>query len=305
MRNGFGLVWLLGGSVFLFSPLALALPFAVGQSHEAPPPKPQGALEQDLSGPAAVPYAEAMAILAQYRPMGIGAKSGGVIAEALPLLRKARALAYKTLREGPLGVRQTRAQAFRHFVRLAHLEEEMIELLDLERQLVRSTISAEERALYQQERAMVLHNLFLALRSYRGQASDRLLGAALAAYEESLLQGSPLKPMATLGLAGLLAERGDLREAKEVFLRLTPQERENERVDLPMAYYHLACGDMEQALSRLQVAAGRDSWDHPSTSDGRSVRTVVYRMNDFDRLRQHPLFYRLVTEPEEQAAGIR
>ena len=54
-------------------------------------------------------------------------------------------------------------------------------------------------------------------------------------------------------------------------------------------------------MERLLVASRRESWDHPSAShEGRTLRGLVYRMSDFDRLRDHPRFIEWVSMPEER-----
>jgi hypothetical protein len=252
------------------------------------PPPPRGALEYGLSGPRAARYAQAVRAL-----------RAGDQREALSALREARALAYRELEEGPTD----RVLAYRHFVRLVFLEEQVSELIDLERHMEREKerLSPDERALYLQGRALLLHNEFLAVRAATGQRDERVLGRALQAYEAALGRQGALRSMAQIGYASLLAERGDRRGASAQLARVPLEEQQAERSDLAMAYYHLAQGSPELAMARLLQAARRENWIHPSGQDGRSLRSMVYRMNDFDKLREHPRFIELVTRPEEEA----
>ena len=100
------------------------------------------------------------------------------------------------------------------------------------------------------------------------------------------------------------AEQGHRHEARAAFAKLSEHEREQETMDIAVAYYYLALGDRSRSIARLLEAARRDSWLRGSPGrEGHSFRSQVYRMNDFDRLRSHPRFVELVTEPEE-AAGL-
>lgn len=254
------------------------------------PPPPRGALEHGLSGPRAARYAQAVRAL-----------RAGDQREALSALREARALAYRELEEGPT----ERVLAYRHFVRLVFLEEQVSELIDLERHMERERerLSPDERALYLQGRALLLHNEFLAVRAATGQRDERVLGRALQAYEAALGRQGALRSMAQIGYASLLSERGDRRGASAQLARVPLEEQQAERSDLAMAYYHLAQGNPELAMARLLQAARRENWTHPAGQDGRSLRSMVYRMNDFDRLREHPRFIELVTRPEEESLG--
>lgn len=276
----------------LLAGLALPPTVAVDQSVEVRPAPPPGALELGIQGEVGQRYLQAMR-----------AVRAGRLREALEQLHPARALAFQAWIAGPGG--EARRQAYRQFVRLRYAEEQVQELTEIERQLERlgDRLSGEERVMLLHERALLLHNLFLLVRSFCGQADERLLGRALRAYEEVVGRQSPLRSVVQVGYASLLAERGDRRGAMAVFQQLRPEEREGERLDVAAAYYHLALGDRARAMARLEVAARRDGWDRPTAGQqGRSLRSSVYQMSDFDRLRSHPRFVALVAEPEELEA---
>jgi hypothetical protein len=259
-----------------------------GQAVEVRAQPPAGALETGMSGDILRLYGGAMA-----------AAQAGSLREALPLLREARALCHRQLLHGPT----PRVLAYRHLQRALYAEEEITELLEVDRRLqrLRDVPAAEERTGLQQERALVLHNLFLLVRGFSGLSDERLLSQALSAYELIQNRPGPLRTLAQLGHAALLAERGDLAAAQRLFQRISADEREAERYDLPVAYYHLATADRQRALLRLLRASRRDTWERGSGLEyGRSLRSMVYRMSDFDRLRDHPLFIELVTDPEER-----
>lgn len=250
-------------------------------------PPPRGALEAGLQGEVGAAYADVMR-----------ATRVGRFRDALSSAHKARALAYRAVQAGPT----PRLLAQRHLARALYVEEQLGELVDLDRHLERQRdkLSPEERALYLHGRALLLHNQFLAVRAFAGQTDDRLLQRAIAAYESAQGRGSPLRTVAQIGYAALLAERGDRRAAQAAFARVSTDDQESERSDMAVAYYYLAMGDQAAAMARLEAAARRDNWEHSSaTQDGRPVRGLVYRMNDFDRLREHPRFIRLVSAPEE------
>lgn len=281
------LAWLLLG----LQPATVALP--VDRGAEVRPQPPAGALEAELPSPALPLYQDAMRALRAGRQR-----------DALSLLRQARAHCYRAYVSGPLSA-PARRRAYRHLIRTLYAEEEVQELGDIERQLERlgDRLGSEERMLLLHERALLLHNELLLVRAFTGQLDERMLGRALSAYEEVLGRQSPLRLVAQVGYAALLGERGDRRGAQVAIARLSPEEQAAERLDLPMAYFYAALGDRTRAVARLLLASRRDSWDRPSaTQDGRTLRAMVYRMNDFDRLRDHPRFIELVSEPEERDA---
>ena len=247
---------------------------------------PGATLEASMPPEIAVPYAA-----------GIAAVRAGDYRAALTQIRRARAISYRQSVRGPLSRRLAR----RHLVRSGHVEVQLSELVAIDEQIPRLSDRPDDLASLMQLRAIVLHNLFLAVRGYTGQNDARLLRQTTAAYEASLATvGGRLRNGAQVSYAAILGERGDLRAARSEFAKLTDKETQSEELDLPVAYYYLAIGERGRALSRLLLAARRDSWDHPgSQRDGATVRAHAYRMNDFDRLRDHPRFHELVTQPEE------
>ncbi len=272
---------------------AAARPLSVQTDHvaEVTPRPPAGSLEAGL-------FAAASPIFPRYTA-AIAAIRADRHTDALPLLREARALAFRELQAGPA----PRPLSYRNFVRLLYTEEQQMELVDIERLISRQSeaLLTEDKMSLLHEHALLLHNQFLAVRTFTGETDTRLLLHALSAYEDVLGRPSPLKNTVQIGYAALLAEKGDRRGAQAALSQVPEQERSGERLDLSMAYFHLALGERRRALSRLLEAAHRDSWDHPGAQDGRSVRALAYRMNDFDRLRDDPLFIELVVTPEESA----
>lgn len=259
------------------------------QAAELLPQPPAYALERGLGGPLASRYAAAVAAIRAGNPH-----------LALPSLREARALAYRDYIAG----KTPRRPAYRHFARLLYAEELQLDLVDIERQLhqQRDPLPSEDKMRLLHERALLLHNQFLLVRTFTGQSDARLLGQALDTYEALLGKPSQLRTTVQIGYAALLGERGDLHGAQAAFARVNLEDQQAERYDLPVAYYYLAIGNRPRAMARLAAAAHRDTWDHAGAGqDGRTVRSLVYRMNDFDLLRDHPLFIELVTDPEESA----
>jgi hypothetical protein len=260
-------------------------------------PRPAiGALEEQLTGEVAQHYAAAITAIAasQHR-------------RALSEAKQARALAYQALRRGPTPPRLAR----RHFTRTVYLEEQLSELTLIEEQLDHPPDRELKRSFLVQIRALLLHNLYLAVRGFRGSASDPSRGGmglesplqnrALGAYKLAIDDADLLKHSLLVGYAALLAESGRRSDARRIFFtKLSDSEREQESLDVAVAYFYLALGDRGRAISRLVEASRRDSWLHGSAGrDSQPVRTQVYRMSDFDRLRDHPRFHELVTLPEE------
>jgi len=266
-----------------------------GKSHPAPqsgttveilPQPPKGSLEEGMSGEVARYYASSISALriGQYR-------------RALSEVRQARVLAYGAVKKGP----QSRRLASRHFTRVMHLEEQLSELVLVDEQLERPPDRSEQRNLLLHMRALLMRNLFLAVRGFLGISDWRMLKETLKAYQAALEEADSLKHSLLIGYAAMLAERGNRRDARERFAKLGEHEREQETMDLPMAYYYLALGDRARAIARLITASHRDSWLHGSPGrEEHSFRSQVYRLNDFDRLRDHPRFIELVTVPEEK-----
>lgn len=269
-----------------------AVRVASDRAAEVRPQLPRGALEEGMPPELAVPYAA-----------GIAALRAGDFRSALTHVRRARALSYRLSVRGPL----PRWLARRHLVRTAYIEVQLNELLAVDEQLPRVVDRLDDHASLLQLRALILHNLFLAVRTYTGQSDARLLRITVAAYQESLSElGGHLRSGAQVSYAAILGERGELRAARAEFAKVTEKETQSEELDLPVAYYHLAVGERGRALARILTAARRDSWDRPGAlRDGATVRAQAYRMNDFDRLRDHPRFQELITQPEEQSGESR
>lgn len=264
---------------------------AAGEPAEVTPHAPTGALEEGLSGQTRTHYATAMAAIRE-----------GNFRRALPYLREARAQTFAALRDGPLP-RQT---ALRQLVRIAYVEEELSELAAIEELLGRALERGEDRPALLQARAVLLHNMFLAVRSFSGKSPTRLLTRALHAYETALADAGRSRPHLLIGYAALLAEKGDRRESRAVFNRLSEADLQPDTLDLAVAYYYTAIGDGGRAINRLSEAARRDGWARSGPHrDGISARHQAYRMHDFDRLRDHPRFIELVTQPEEATLGLR
>lgn len=259
---------------------------AAGANVELLPHPPTGALEEGMSGEAGRFYAAA-----------ISAIRSGQHRRALTAVRQARVLCYQAMRSGPA----PRILANRHFSRALYLEEQLSELTLIEEQLDRPPERSDQRSTLLQLKALLLHNMFLAVRGFSGVSDSRLLNQTIRSYQVALEDAEQLKHALVVGYAAMLAERGHRYEARAAFARLSEHEREQETMDVGVAYYYLALGDRSRAISRLLEAAHRDSWLRGSPGrEGHSFRSQVYRANDFDRLRDHPRFIELVTTPEEQ-----
>jgi len=226
---------------------------------------------------------------------GIGEIRRYNLREALLQVRKARALAYRELLHGPLRGTLPR----RHFVRIAYVEGQLQQLLLIEDQLKLRADRGGEQAAAVQLRALLLHNVFLALRGFTGQLDIAFAERVLLAYREALAQRSRFNREVQLGMAAMLAERGELAEARTEFAKLPASELQGDGLDLAVIYYYLSVGDKRAAVERLLEAARRDTWQH-GAREGSSLRASLYRMSDFDRLRSHPRFIEMVTIPEEQ-----
>lgn len=266
-------------------------PIATGGNAEVLPGVPSGALEAGLTGAARGHYSAAMVAIRD-----------GSFRRALPYLREARALSFAAMQNGP----EPRQLALRHLIRIAYVEEELSELAAIEELLGRSLERGEDRPALLQARAVLLHNMFLAVRSHTGKSPTRLLSRALQSYEAALADTGRSRAHLSIGYAALLAEKGDRREARAVFNRLSDADLQADNLDLAVAYYYTAIGDQGRAINRLSEAARRDGWARGGPMrDGVSARHQAYRMHDFDRLRDHPRFQELVSQPEESALGLR
>lgn len=266
-------------------------PVSAGSVVELQPRPPAGALELGMPADVRAHYADAMATV-----------KAGNFRRALPFLREARALCYRSMQDGPL----PRALSLRHMIRIAYVEEELSELAAIDEFLGRSMERAEDRAALLQARAILLHNMFLAVRSFSHKPPKQLLGRAIQAYELAVAEPGRSLTHLQIGYAALLAERGDFREARAVFNRLTEADLQSETLDLAVAYYYTAIGDAPRAMNRLAEAARRDGWARGGPNrDGVSARHQAYRMHDFDRLRDHPRFQELISGPEERTLGLQ
>lgn len=262
---------------------------AVDQTLELTATRPRYALEGGMSGEVARLYAA-----------GLAAVRANDLRTALGEIRKARARCYRELLGGPTPRRLAR----RHFIRIGYAEAQASELILIDEQLPRYIERPEEHATLIQLRAMLLHNLFLAVRSFTGRTDPRLAATVQMAYEKARIRPGRFKNQVQLGYAAILAERGELAQARAEFAQLAAKDVQAEGMDLAVAYFYTAVGETSRAMARIEAAAQRAGWAHPTPGrDGGTLRAQVYRMNDFDRLRSHPRFTELVTEPEE-AAGL-
>lgn len=261
-----------------------------GSQVELQPRSLFGTLEQSLRGAVRVHYENAVTAI-----------RGGKFRRALPYLREARALCYRQMQDGP----QPRPSSLRQMIRIAYVEEEVNELAAVEDLLLRPLDRAEDRQALLQARAILLHNMFLAVRSFGGQSASPLLQRATNAYEAALAEPSRSLTHLQIGYAALLAEQGERRQARALFNRLGESDLQPEGMDLAVAYYFTALGDPARALARLADASRREGWSRGGPArDGVSSRHQAYRMHEFDRLRDHPRFSELVSEPEERALGL-
>ena len=273
---------LLGASLALSVP---AVSVVTDQFVEVMSATEQNQLEAGLDGEIRRLYASGVSEVRRYN-----------LREALIQIRKARALAYRELLHGPLRGPLPR----RHFVRIAYFEGQLQQLLLIEDQLKLRADRGNEQAAAVQLRALLLHNVFLAIRGFTGQLDVAFAERVLLAYREALVQRSRFNREVQLGMAAMLAERGELTEARLEFAKLPDSELQGDGIDLAVIYYHLAVGETRAAVVRLIETARRDTWHH-GAREGSSLRASMYRMSDFDRLRSHPRFIEMVTIPEEQA----
>lgn len=259
-----------------------------GLAVEVLPSPPLYALENGMSGEVARLYGAGISDIRKGPPN---------YRRALTSIRQARVLAFAAKQRGP----DPSHLADRHFSRIVYVEEQLSELNLIDEQLEHPPDRTDQRNLLLQLRALLLHNLFLAVRGFLGTSEPRLIKETLRAYQAALEDADGLKHSLLVGYAAMLAERGSFREARINFAKLSEHERDQEGLDIAVAYYYLALGDRGRAIARLNVASRRDTWMHGNPGrEGHTFRSQVYRMNDFDRLRDHPGFTKLVTEPEER-----
>lgn len=258
---------------------------AVDQAVELSAPRPRTLLEAGMSGEIARLYAAGLAAVRS------GDSRGG-----LAEIRKARALCYRVVVNGP----GPRNLLRRHFIRIAYVEAQLAELILIEEQIPRLSERPEDQGTFVQLRAMLLHNLFLAARSFTGRTDQRFAALVQSGYERARIRPGRFKNQVQLGYAVILAERGDLPGARAEFAQLSPKDVQADAMDLAVAFYHVSVGENARGMARLVQASLRPGWAHSSPGrEGSTVRAQAYRMNDFDRLRDHPRFIELITEPEE------
>ena len=151
-------------------------------------------------------------------------------------------------------------------------------------------------------RALLVHNVFLAVLGFTGQLDRTLADRVIAAYREARLDGGRLSREVKIGYASMLAEQGNRAEARKEVAGIAPADWAASSMDLLVIYYHLAVGEKTRAVDRLLETSLRDNWQR---SEGTSLRSSLYRMNDFDRLRSHPRYQEMVARPEEEMAGFQ
>jgi len=128
------------------------------------------------------------------------------------------------------------------------------------------------------------HNKWLAIRAFTGQSSSKLRDQILDEYTRVLRQRRS-DDRARLALAAFYHELGRHEEGRREFAKV--RRPGVTYVAKDVAYYHTAAGNVEQALQFLEKAVRYRSSD----------RNYIMRANDFDRLRGHPRFRKLVGEP--------
>lgn len=130
-------------------------------------------------------------------------------------------------------------------------------------------------------RATAKHNKWLGIRAFSGRGPRQLAESAIADYRKALSHHADYT-LARLGLAGLLHEIGRHDRGRAEFQKIV--QPPSKWMYANVAYYHLAAGNTERALDHLEEAVRYSS----------SVRRHLHRSNDFDRLRAHPRFRRLM-----------
>jgi tetratricopeptide (TPR) repeat protein len=130
------------------------------------------------------------------------------------------------------------------------------------------------------------HKKWLAIRAFTGRTDRRLQDQIMEDYSRALQQ-LPSYDSARIALAAMCHETGQHAKARQEIAKVQQSGRTWLSVDL--AYYYAAAGDTERALDLVERAVGYSS----------SQKRNILRANDFDRLRAHPRFRRLVGEPPE------
>lgn len=133
-------------------------------------------------------------------------------------------------------------------------------------------------------RVAALHNKWLGIRAFTGQAPRKLAEQIVDRYER-IIQRSPYDDSTRIALAAMYHEIGRHAEGKRMFAKVRYPSRSY--LAREIAYYHTAAGDKAKAFAFLEKAI-----KHSSRS-----REHVLSANDFDHLRTDPRFRRLVGEP--------
>lgn len=302
-------VFLAGSAVFALPPgapagVASGGSFTVGSdgaaiaTTSAGPPPPSGRLVEVAPAPGSELLESCLSgeVRAHYAS-GIAATRRRNFREALKEVRTARSLAYRELLSGVKPPKQVR----RAQQRLMFVEELLISIVALDEQLAQPESPRGDRADIIHARTLFFHQLYRAVRSFMGQRDPALLDKLLGEYRQVRRLTGRLKDMVQLGYAEALAESGDHQAATEEFTALPAKAVEEEASDLAIAAYYLAQDKPGLALARLMQAAARESWERaqPGLEEQR-MRTQAYRSNLLDRLRDHPRFRELVTDPEER-----
>lgn len=130
-------------------------------------------------------------------------------------------------------------------------------------------------------RATAKHNKWLGVRAFSGRGPRKLAESAIADYRQALSHHADYT-LARLGLAGLLHDLGQHDRGRAEFQKI--RQPPSKWMYANVAYYYLAAGNTDKALDHLEEAVRYSS----------SVRRHIHRSNDFDRLRAHPRFRRLM-----------
>jgi tetratricopeptide (TPR) repeat protein len=133
-------------------------------------------------------------------------------------------------------------------------------------------------------RAVALHNKWLGIRAFSGEAPRKLAEAVIRAYQQ-VISRYRHHDQAHIALAAMLHELGRHAEAERTFARVQYPGRSYYSKDI--AYYYTAAGKPEEAFKHLKRAVKYSS----------SFRTYALRCNDFDRLRSDERFHELIGEP--------
>ncbi|MCA9665887.1 MAG: hypothetical protein KC503_09880 [Myxococcales bacterium] len=139
---------------------------------------------------------------------------------------------------------------------------------------------------YRWRRAEAMHNKWLAIRAFTGRAPRALLDKVIADYT-FVLGRTTSYPQAQLSLAALYHEVGQHDKGQRLFKKLPKAQYRHSWRASYVAYYYAAAGNARMALKYLRKAM---------TYSRSSTQRVMRQSNDFDRLRSHPEFRRLLGE---------